>query len=556
MKKGIIISFIILVTSAFFIIFVWNGNQNSSNDEHLSKAPPFQHEKPTAVELIQQIMNYAAEGKVYQSSIIAGNSTFKDVEKILGSPERIENTTVGSYAYYPAHNLSIGMDGQQIFDIRSYDKHLSQIHMQDIQDVLGAPEQTTYYEDETTAQIILYYTVNDYYLIKWILPKPSNDLPNPKVHHISILTKNNPSKYANLVDNMTLEEKIGQMFFIGFSGEKLNDQVKRLIVERKIGGIIFFKDNLQSSQQITSLLNEVKSLNNNNKYPIFLGIDQEGGSINRLPKEIASLPTNYSVGLKNNEVFAYEYGKLLGKQLATFGFNLNFAPVLDVNSNPNNPVISHRAISHDPTIVAALGIQMMKGIQSENIIPVIKHFPGHGDTSVDSHLALPMVNKSIKELDQVELLPFKKAIEENADVVMIAHILLPQIDKQYPASISKTIITELLREKLGFNGVVITDDMTMKAITNHYSLQEAALLSVKAGNDMILIAHDEDKIFSIIDELVTSVQRGEISEQRINESVMRILKLKEKYQLSHSLIPNANIEELNKEIHTILNKYN
>lgn len=247
---------------------------------------------------------------------------------------------------------------------------------------------------------------------------------------------------------------------------------------------------------------------------------------------------------------------MLGKQLATFGFNLNFAPVLDVNSNPNNPVISHRAISHDPTIVAALGIQMMKGIQSENIIPVIKHFPGHGDTSVDSHLALPMVNKSIKELDQVELLPFKKAIEENADVVMIAHILLPQIDKQYPASISKTIITELLREKLGFNGVVITDDMTMKAITNHYSLQEAALLSVKAGNDMILIAHDEDKIFSIIDELVTSVQRGEISEQRINESVMRILKLKEKYQLSHSLIPNANIEELNKEIHTILNKYN
>src|SRR5690606_17176462 len=188
--------------------------------------------------------------------------------------------------------------------------------------------------------------------------------------------------------------------------------------------------------------------------------------------------------------------------------------------------------------------------------PVIKHFPGHGDTSVDSHLDLPIIRKSLHELEQLELIPFKRAISEGADVVMVAHILLPQLDDQFPASMSEKIITELLRNQLGFQGVVITDDLTMQAITKHYSIPEATIQSIQAGNDLILIAHDYDKIFASIERLKRAVESGEISEERINRSVMRILRLKEKYQLKSQPIENGNIQELNQSIIKILSKYN
>ncbi|WP_342580568.1 beta-N-acetylhexosaminidase [Ureibacillus sp. FSL W7-1570] len=556
MKKLIIAVLILIVIVALGVMLTLNRSHKTSNDGDSPINPPSQNEEQTAEELIRQIMKNAEEGKVFHIPVIAGNTKREEAENILGSPEKTEKSSVGEYAYYPAHHLSLGFDGPLVFDVRSYDERLSAIHLQDIQDTLGEPEKETYYEDGTISQIILYYTVNNDYLIKWILQKPTTASPNPEVHHISVITADNPSKIANAVANMSLEEKIGQMVFAGFSGEQTNEHIKQLVVERKIGGIIFLKENLKSSRQITPLLNEVKNLNSGNPYPLFLGIDQEGGSINRLPDEVAVLPSNHLIGLKNNAAYAYDFGRLLGKQLSAFGFNVDFAPVLDVNSNPNNPVIGNRAISNDPETVSNLGIQIMKGIQAENIISVIKHFPGHGDTSVDSHLALPVVNKSMNELKKMELLPFKNAIENGADAVMIAHILLPQIDQHYPASMSKTVITDLLRKNLGFDGVVITDDLTMKAITNQYSLEKAAISSVKAGSDIVLIAHHEEKIASVLNRLISAVERGEISEQQINESVIRILRLKEKYQLTHSSVEYASIEELNKEIHTILDKYN
>ncbi|MED3765126.1 beta-N-acetylhexosaminidase [Ureibacillus terrenus] len=557
MKKGIFVGFIILVVvAAIFMIIATNRHSEAPTDENYSKEPSPPNTEISASELIGQIIQNANEGKVLHSPIIAGHTRFEEVKNIFGLPDKIEETVVGDYVYYPAFQLSLGLDGQLVFDVRSYDERLSLIHLQDIQKELGEPEQTTYFEDETVSQIILYYRVNDDYFIKWILEKPTADVPNPKVHHISVIMADNPSKYANLVARMSLEEKIGQMVFAGFSGQKPNKYLRQLIIQKKIGGVIFLKENLKSVPQMTSLINEIKKLNSNNPYPLFLGIDQEGGSINRLPDEVAGLPTNDKLGLKNNPAFAFDYGKLLGKQLNAFGFNIDFAPVLDVNSNPENPVIGRRAISNNPEIVSNLGIQMMKGIQSENIIPVIKHFPGHGDTSTDSHLALPVVNKTMAELEQMELLPFKNAILEGADAVMVAHILLPKLDAHFPASMSKTIITDVLREKLKFNGIVITDDMMMKAITDHYSIEKAALFSVKAGSDIILIAHHEEKISSVIDQLISAVERGEISEQHIDKSVVRILRLKEKYQLDHSSVEFANIEKLNKEIHTILYKYN
>lgn len=553
MKKAIIFGSIFIILCLLAII----ANTNNNNEQSEKNPLPENKEVVFSPEqLINEVIHHAKQGQVLHSPVVAGNLTFDEVKKLIGVPQSIEDTTVGKYVYYPSHNISFGIDGNEIFDVRSYDKTLSTIHLHDILNNLGEAEKTTYYKDETTDQVILYYSLNDDYLIKWVLQKPTTNLPNPEVHHISVITKDNPSKYANLVKNMSLEEKIGQMFFVGISGESVDEMTKHFISDRKIGGIIFFKDNLKSSDQIISLINELKQLNANNKYPLFLGIDQEGGNANRLPNEVAPLPSNDSIGYMNNVNYAYEIGTILGKQLDAFGFNVNFAPVLDVNSNPNNPIIGPRSFSSEPNIVSKLGIQVMKGIQFENIISVIKHFPGHGDTNVDSHLQLPVVNKTLEELATLELIPFKEAINEGADMVMVAHILLSNIDNTAPASLSKTIITDLLRGELGFNGVVITDDMTMQAITNHYSIQEATVLSIQAGSDIILIAHDEEKILLAMDELISAVQSGEISEQRINESVVRILRLKEKYQLDSSTIDPVNLEELNLQIQSTLKKYN
>lgn len=197
----------------------------------------------------------------------------------------------------------------------------------------------------------------------------------------------------------------------------------------------------------------------------------------------------------------------------------------------------------------------MKGIQSQNVITTIKHFPGHGDTSVDSHLDLPIVNKSLKELKELELIPFERAINQGADVVMVAHILLPQLDKTNPGTMSKAIMTDLLRKQLGFTGVIITDDMTMGAITEHFDIGKASVESVKAGSDIILVGHDYNNVVKIISSLKTAVQNGEISEQRLNESIERIIQLKRNYSINDTKVGNPNKNEINNSINSLLNNY-
>ncbi|WP_347403244.1 beta-N-acetylhexosaminidase [Gracilibacillus dipsosauri] len=358
-----------------------------------------------------------------------------------------------------------------------------------------------------------------------------------------------------IINQMSLDEKIGQMIFAGISGTSANQKTKELIHKYKIGGIILYAENIETSKQTLQLLNQLKMENEDNPQPLLLGIDQEGGDVSRLPKEIIHIPTNQEIGARNNSQFSYEIGTLLGKELNAFGFNLNFAPVLDVNSNPNNPVIGDRSFSNDTDVVSKLGIKTMKGIQSQNVISVIKHFPGHGDTSVDSHLNLPVVDKSLEQLDELELLPFKEAIDNGADAVMIAHLLLPKIDGKFPSSMSKKVITDILREQLAFDGVVISDDMTMNAITNNYDMKEAAVESVLAGSDIILVAHDYNKIIATVDTLKQAVIKGEISEDRINESVRRIIGLKNKYTIRDKKVKSIDIETLNQFIRNILNQY-
>lgn len=358
------------------------------------------------------------------------------------------------------------------------------------------------------------------------------------------------------ISRMSMEEKIGQMLIVGMEGYGLNDNTKSLIEGYKVGGFILFGENITDANQLLNLLNSIKKENVKNKIPLFLSIDEEGGRVTRMPKEFKRLPTNKSIGQKDNPAFSYQLGRTIADEIKSFGFNMDFAPVLDVNSNPNNPVIGDRAFGSNADLVSRLGVQTMKGIQSGDIIPVVKHFPGHGDTSVDSHKALPSVNSDLERLRGLELIPFNEAIKNGADAVMIAHILLSSIDKENPSSMSENIITHVLRRDLQFEGVVITDDMTMGAITKNYNIGEAAVKSVNAETDIVLVCHGYNNVIEVINALKNAVSSGEISEERIEKSVYRILKLKQKYNLKDEIIDSIDVNRINNEINTLLGVFN
>ncbi|HZX21449.1 MAG TPA: beta-N-acetylhexosaminidase [Clostridia bacterium] len=350
------------------------------------------------------------------------------------------------------------------------------------------------------------------------------------------------------IENMTLEEKVGQMLLVGMEGYEIDGNITELIQSHHVGGIILYGKNVKNSEQLLSLINSLKNINSSNKIPLFISVDEEGGSVSRNPREIKKLPTARSIGKTKDVSLAFKAGKLLGKTVRAFGYNMNFAPVLDIDSNPLNPVIGNRAFGQTAEIVSSMGVATLKGIREEGVIPVVKHFPGHGDTTVDSHVGLPVINHDLEKIMNFEIVPFKHAIGNGADAVMVAHILLSQIDQEYPASMSNIIITDILRNKLNFQGVVVTDDMTMGAIEKNYNMGDAAIQSVKAGADILLIGHEYEKALTVLSAIKDEISKGNISIDRIDESVYRILKLKGKYNLKDSIIEDLNIEKINGEI--------
>jgi beta-N-acetylhexosaminidase len=294
------------------------------------------------------------------------------------------------------------------------------------------------------------------------------------------------------VKEMTLDEKIGQMLIVGFDGYAVNDHIRAMIRNYHVGGIILYSYNVENSSQLLALINTLKRVNSINEIPLFISVDEEGGRVSRMPAELRRLPTNETIGRRNSEDLSYRIGNVIAEELKAFGFNMDFAPVLDINSNPNNPVIGDRSFGSAPEVVSRLGVQTMIGMRSGGVIPVVKHFPGHGDTSIDSHVGLPSVNHDLNRLRNFELIPFEQAIRNGADAVMVAHILLNRIDPAEPASLSGTVITDILRNHLYFSGVVITDDMTMGAIVQNYDLSNAAVKAVNAGSDIVLVSRGYD----------------------------------------------------------------
>lgn len=353
------------------------------------------------------------------------------------------------------------------------------------------------------------------------------------------------SKVEETIDQMTLEEKVGQLLVIGVEGTSFSSEMDNLIRNYHVGGVIIMGRNVATTNEMLQLINGIKKANEHNKIPLFLSVDEEGGRVSRLPVGIPKLPTSAQIGKLNDESVSYRAGTYLAGVLNEFGYNMNFAPVLDVNSNPRNPVIGNRSFGSDPYQVAKLGISTMHGMMDNGIIPVVKHFPGHGDTVVDSHKALPKVETTLEALRNVELVPFQKAIEEGADAVMVAHILFPALDPDYPSSMSKAIITGLLRNEMKFEGVIITDDLTMGAIANDYTIPEAAVQSFIAGSDQLLVVRDYEVQLNTFNAFIKAIESGEITEERLNESVKQILTLKEKYSVSDEVHEKVDMDKIN-----------
>lgn len=332
-------------------------------------------------------------------------------------------------------------------------------------------------------------------------------------------------KIVNKLKKMTLDEKIGQMILSGFNGTYFNKELNTLINDFKVGGVILFSRNIEDSKQLKKLTSDIIDINQD--IPLFISIDEEGGRVSRLPKDIKKFESSKSIGDRGDVKYAYKNGREIGGIFKKYNINMNFAPVLDIHSNPKNTVIGDRAFGDNEKVVSKMGIATMKGLKDENIIPVVKHFPGHGDTEIDSHLGLPIVEKNLKQLNELELIPFNKAIENGVGAIMVSHILIKEIDDEYPATLSYNLINDILRKDMKFENIVITDDMLMKAITDYISIEEASVKSIKAGTDIILIGSDVNKTKSVIERIKLAVANNEISEGRIDRSVYRILKQKE-----------------------------
>ncbi|MBS1515452.1 MAG: glycoside hydrolase family 3 C-terminal domain-containing protein [Bacteroidetes bacterium] len=340
---------------------------------------------------------------------------------------------------------------------------------------------------------------------------------------ISLYTENSEWVRTKLSE-MTLREKIAQMIVTnseGYALEKNSKEYKRiqdLVVNKKVGGIIFFKGN---SLQEANLINDFQS---KSETPLLISADFERGTRMRL-EDGSLFPSNMGLGATRNPDLAYRMGIQIAKECRAMGIHQNYSPVVDVNNNPLNPIINVRSFGEDPKLVSEMGDAMIRGLQEGKVIATAKHFPGHGDTDIDSHNDLPVINFGTERLNSIELVPFKSAIKSGVMSVMIAHLAFPELEKDasVPASLSKNIVGNLLIEKLGFDGLIVTDALNMEGIKKHFSTEQVALMCVDAGIDLILMPQGEEVTISTIEKAVNS---GTISAERIDKSVTKILNAK------------------------------
>ncbi len=333
-----------------------------------------------------------------------------------------------------------------------------------------------------------------------------------------------------------IRRHIGQLVIAGFDGPTVPVEIEALAREFDLGGIILFARNVESPEQVAEVARIGRELGR--ALPAWVSLDQEGGRVARLREPFTRWPPMHTLGRCGDDRLAERFARALAVELSAVGVTLDFAPVLDVLTRPNNPAIGDRALAEQADVVARLGRVIIETLQTNGIAACGKHFPGHGDTAVDSHHELPIVEQDVERLRAVEMVPFRTAIEANVAAVMMGHLLVPAIDEAEPATLSRPVVQQLLRDELGFDGVVFTDDLDMGAIANRYGVGETVVRAVAAGCDgLLLCGADHGKQFEALESLVHAVEDEQLSIAAVERSMARHRRLKERFLATEAARP-------------------
>ncbi|MCM2280231.1 MAG: beta-N-acetylhexosaminidase [Bdellovibrionaceae bacterium] len=331
-----------------------------------------------------------------------------------------------------------------------------------------------------------------------------------------------------------MKQYIGQQLVIGLQGTKLTKDESDFIVQNNIGGIILMKRNCESPQQVRELVAELQNLRHKqpDKAPLFISIDMEGGRVARLSAPFTQWPPVAELGKLDSTSVAFKFASFMGAELRAVGINLDFAPCIDVLTNKDNPAIGDRSAGSDPELVSRIGSALVRGYIKSDIIPCAKHFPGHGNTPVDSHFELPVEEKSLAELDAIELVPFKKVFRARLDMVMTTHVKFPKLDPDWPATLSQKILTDLLRTQLRYRNLVITDDLDMKALTKHFDKALIPVRALQAGANILLYCNEPESHKIAVEAIAAAIQDKKLDAKVVEDNHKRILALK-KEKLAH-----------------------
>lgn len=360
------------------------------------------------------------------------------------------------------------------------------------------------------------------------------------------------------ISNLSLEQKVAQMFIVNLYGSQLTEAGRDFLTQYQPGGVVLLPENIRTPEDVTRLNNLYQqTIIDGGGLPLFISVDQEGGTIAHLRDGFTRFPVMMLLTASGDTELAYRVGQAMAEEMLAVGVNMNLAPVADLETNPNNPIIRRRSFGSDPAMVSPIVGAYIAGMQATNVLATAKHFPGHGDTSDDSHVGLPVVALDRERLEAVELAPFRAAIEAGVSTIMVAHIWYPALEPQpdLPASMSPNIITGLLREEMGYDGLIVTDALDMDAIDTVYSYPNASLQAIKAGVDLVIAAHVSLEAQAAgIQRVVDAVRSGEISEERINASFRRIMAAKSKYGVLNwrPIEPTTANERLNLDAHAEL----
>lgn len=337
-------------------------------------------------------------------------------------------------------------------------------------------------------------------------------------------------KAEKIINSMSREQMAGQLMMVGFNGLEPDYYITRMINLRNIGGVILFGRNIESPVQVATMNNQLQSMSLANKnLPLFIAVDEEGGEISRFEDIITSFPGPAQLGkLGSPDAVELAAADTAG-ELAAMGVNVNLAPVIDVGRRDS--VMAERVFANDPDLVAELGVAAVNGYRKGGLISCVKHFPGLGRSVLDTHKGSVEIDAGLASLREVDMLPFRQAIDENVEMVLVGHALYPALDEENPSTISYSVQTTLLREELGYSGLILSDDLEMGAVADQDSVGRYAVKAIKAGTDVVLVCHTPEKQKEVYDSILEAITNGEISEQRLKESLMRIITLKLKYKM-------------------------